>query len=383
MTDWQCIISVSTPNNPQTKKQLEVKLPKSLTRTRKSSLPALKFEQQNLSSYAGLVVFQKLFSELDLSNRLMKRLPHGSLNGHVSFSLLLRLLTVNALLGMRKLRDVDLYGEDPIVRRALGVKALPSVPTISRMLEKCDRKTVSSLQAQSANLVLERLAKEELSTITLDFDGSVISTSRRAQELDEGRWRPERLFLVRKVLEAGVMGSQGPLSIRTNRQPQTGQGGSPAGSLRTVEFGYDYKCDVTNKTCSIKKAVRFLEVRAQQENAFSELKSQGELAYVPFRRQAANQSYMLCSIIAHNISRELQMRTWSKIRSTTEKRAPLWVFEKIQTLRNAFIRKPGRMTNPAGKPTLTLNANPTVEQYMRNYLDAALLFMKRLEYFST
>jgi len=52
------------------------------------------------------------------------------------------------------------------------------------------------------------------------------------------------------------------------------------------------------------------------------------------------------------------------------KRSPLWIFEQIQTLRNAFICKAGRFTRPTSKPTLTLNANPLVEQYMRNYLAA-------------
>ena len=137
------------------------------------------------------------------------------------------------------------------------------------------------------------------------------------------------------------------------------------------DFQYDYKCVVTNKRCSMKKAVRFLEGRGQQENVFAELKSQGALGYVPCRRQAANQCYMICAIMAHNLNRELQMRTWERMRSTGEKRPPMWIFEKIQTLRNAFICKAGRLTRPAGKTTLTLNANPLVEQYMSNYLAAA------------
>ena len=138
-----------------------------------------------------------------------------------------------------------------------------------------------------------------------------------------------------------------------------------------LEFENAYKCVIANKSCSIKKATRFLEGRGAQENVFAELKSQGALGYVPCRCQAANQSYMLCSIIAHNLNRELQMRTWSKLRPTTEKRSPLWLFEKIQTMRNSFICKAGRFTRPAGKPTLRMNANPIVEQCMSNYLDAA------------
>ena len=137
------------------------------------------------------------------------------------------------------------------------------------------------------------------------------------------------------------------------------------------DFQYDYKCVVTNKRCSIRKAVRFLEGRGQQENVFAELKSQGAHGYIPCRRRAANQCYMICAIMAHNLNRELQMRTWERMRATGEKRSPLWIFEKIQILRNAFICKAGRFTRPSGKPALTLNANPLVQRYMRNYLAAS------------
>lgn len=456
-----------------------MKLPKALSRTRKSCIPALRFEKQSLSSYSGLVVFQKLFADIGLSQMLSKCAPLGGPKGHTSFSLLFRLLVVNALLGMRKLRDVDLYREDPIVRRTLGAEALPSVSTISRMLEACDDKSVSALQARSRDIVLERLAIERLPTITLDFDGSVISTSRKAEGVAAGynkkkgmrsyyplfctlaqtgqvldllhrsgnvhdsrgalefveacvkhvrqaapaariETRMDSAFfsdeMIRK-LDAlrvqyavsvpferfaelkGLVESRGrwsrvpggereseafekswkPKSWKRRQRflfvrcanPKQAKGALQLDLFEPVEFEYAYKCVVTNKTCSIKKATRFLEGRGAQENVFAELKSQGALGYVPCRRQAANQSYMLCSIMAHNLSRELQMRTWTRDRSTTEKRSPLWVFEKIQTLRNAFICKAGRFTRPAGKPTLTLNANSIVKQYMSNYLDAA------------
>jgi len=174
----------STTNNPQNKKPLKVKLRKSLSRTRKSSIPTLKFEKQDLSSYSGLVVFQKLFQELNLRERF--RGLSATLSGHYSYGLLFRLLIVNALVGMRKLRDIDLYREDPIVKRTLGVRNLPSVSTVSRMLEDCGEQQVDHLHNQNSKMVLERLAAQKLATVTLDFDGSVVSTRRRAEGVAAG-----------------------------------------------------------------------------------------------------------------------------------------------------------------------------------------------------
>jgi hypothetical protein len=455
-----------------------MKLAKRLFITRKSSIPLLRFEKQDLSSYSGLVVFQKLFCELNLSARLSRCSPRSEVSRHAGYSLLFRLLIVHALMGMRKLREVDLYREDPMVKRALGVQALPSVPTMSRLLDGCDERSVSGLREQSRELVLHRLGQERLATVTLDFDGSVISTARKAEGVAAGfnKKKGMRSYypLFCTVAQSGqildalhrsgnVHDSNGAMafvghcvrSVRTalpaariearmdgaffseamvemlkelkvhyaisvpferfcqlkgfiehrlwwsriggerpssafEKQWKPKSWGSKARFLfvRTVnarqskgalqldlfepqDFEYDYKCVITNKRCSIKKAVRFLEGRGQQENVFAELKSQGALGYVPCRRRAANQCYMICAILAHNLNRELQMRTWERMRCTSEKRSPLWIFEKIQTLRNAFICKAGRFTRPAGKPTLTLNANPLVKQYMSNYLAAA------------
>jgi len=147
VADWQFIMEVLKQNKEPTQKPLIMKLAKRLFITRKSSIPELRFQKQELSSFSGLVVFQKLFSDLNLSKRLSGCLPRsGETKQHAGVSLLFRLLIINALIGMRKLRDVDLYREDPVVKRALGVKALPSVPTISRLLACCDSRSVSKLR---------------------------------------------------------------------------------------------------------------------------------------------------------------------------------------------------------------------------------------------
>ncbi len=40
--------------------------------TKASSIPKLRFEDQQLTSYAGIVVFQKLFAQLNLKERIRK-----------------------------------------------------------------------------------------------------------------------------------------------------------------------------------------------------------------------------------------------------------------------------------------------------------------------
>ena len=84
----------------------------------------------------------------------------------------------------------------------------------------------------------------------------------------------------------------------------------------------------------------------------------------------ANQVYLLCSVLAHNLCRELQMQVDQPVRATTEKRTVRWPFAELDTLRRTLIARAGRLTRPQGKLTLTLNANPTVQNALLRFLQA-------------
>jgi hypothetical protein len=58
---------------------------------------------------------------------------------------------------------------------------LLDVSTISRSLKSADEVSVEKVQDESRNLVLGRVLAEEFSHVTLDFDGSVLSTGRHAE----------------------------------------------------------------------------------------------------------------------------------------------------------------------------------------------------------
>ena len=94
------------------------------------------------------------------------------------------------------------------------------------------------------------------------------------------------------------------------------------------------------------------------------------MGYVPARRLVANKVYLLCSLLAHNLSRELQMQIQEPERGTTQKRTVKWVFEGLDTLRRTIIARAGRLTRPQGKLTLTLNANPIVQHALFRLLQA-------------
>ena len=76
---------------------------KSDVRCKFSCLPQLRFDDQQISSFSGLVVFQQLISDLDLKRRLSRCFEHQK--GSPSFSttsiVLVLVLVVVVLLGYR------------------------------------------------------------------------------------------------------------------------------------------------------------------------------------------------------------------------------------------------------------------------------------------
>ena len=144
-------------------------------------MPVICFEDQQLTSFAGVIVFLALFQRLDLKARLKQCFQH--LKGSPIFGphRIVLVLIVHLLLGFRRLRDVDYYRDDPLVQRLLGLRRLPDVATISRALRAMDRKSVEQVRVLSSALVVEGLQREQFARLTLDFDGSVTSTQGHAE----------------------------------------------------------------------------------------------------------------------------------------------------------------------------------------------------------
>jgi hypothetical protein len=385
-------------------------------------------------------------------------------------------MIVHILLGFRELRHSQAYRDDPLVKRVLGLKRVPDVATISRMLKEADATSVANLRLLLREMMFERLQTLGLARITLDFDGSVQSTGRFAEGTAVGFNRKKKgarsyyplfctiaqtgqildflhrsgnvhdsngaeafiLACIQAVQEflPGIQvevrmdsaffsdkivsrlddeGIEFSVSVpferfvelkgmiegrkrwrRLNREtsyfetswkPKSWDGRFRFVFVRTraqkqrkgpvqldlfipYEYGYDFKVIVTNKTLKAKKLVAFHDGRGSQEGIFAELKSQCQMDYVPVRTCNGNQLYLLAALFAHNLTRELQMAAKPPSRHTTEKRAALWIFEQLDTIRMTLIRRAGRLTRPGGILTLTISANNWIRNRLLQYLTA-------------
>ena len=135
---------------------------------------------------------------------------------------------------------------------------------------------------------------------------------------------------------------------------------------------YKYTVIATNKTVAAKAVIEFHHGRGSQEKLFGEAKQHAALDVVLGRRWIANQVFTLSGMLAHNLSREMQMSERSKERGTRSKRPAHWLFQSLGTIRQRLFHRAGRLLRPHGELTLELNANPLVQAEFTRYLDAML-----------
>jgi len=440
------------------------------------ALPDLRFEDQRLSSYGGAIILQALFARLKLKERLRRCFAAVTGAAYTTQTVFLLLVT-HLLIGCRELRDRDYYADDPVIKRIVGLHRLPDVATIARRLSAQTPEAVEGVRALSRELVLERVDEENLGRVTLDFDGSVVSTRRHAEGTAVGYNRQRKgarsyypLFCTvaqtsqildvlhrpgnvhdsngakefmktqiahvrgtvpRAILESRLDSAffgkplldelteervQFTVSVPFDRFPELKQmierrrlwtaidstwsytelvwkPKSWCGTFRMLairrrtprrskqplqldlfiprDTEFEYKVIATNMLgASAAKVLHFHNGRGSQESLFGEAKSGAQLDYVPTRRLVGNQLFLLASVFAHNLGREMQMVATPRAARNTATRAALWAFHKLDTLRRSIFQRAGRVTKPGGRLTLTLSGNQRVRDELTRLFDA-------------
>ena len=112
----------------------QVKSSKSQIHVKFHRIPTIRFEDQQLTSFSGLLIFQLLFKRLNLKQRLKSCFSHMKVSPIFGHHLVTMLLILHLLLGFRRLREADYYRDDPLVLRIMGLRKIPDVSTISRTL---------------------------------------------------------------------------------------------------------------------------------------------------------------------------------------------------------------------------------------------------------
>lgn len=115
--------------------------------------------------------------------------------------------------------------------------------------------------------------------------------------------------------------------------------------------------------------VLFQNGRGSQEGIFGDAKNHAALDAIPCRELAANQVFTLSSMMAHNLTRELQMLAHPAAPRNRPKRPTAWNFQKLDTIRHRIIQRAGRIIRAQGKLTLSMSTNEAVRKELLHFLE--------------
>jgi Transposase DDE domain group 1 len=136
----------------------------------------LVFGSEELSSYAGLEIIRCFLQQVHFSRRLRAHLGKHDLRGDFSAVSVVRAVLALLLTGGRRLHHIGFLQSDPLVSRFCSLTALPTDRTVSRWLGQCTIAVQDSLREFQAELLCESVQPLDLRRLTLDIDGTVIST---------------------------------------------------------------------------------------------------------------------------------------------------------------------------------------------------------------
>src|SRR2546427_11838109 len=95
------------------------------------------------------------------------------------------------MVGARRLSHVRHLVGDPVIARFCGLRALPGDRTLSRWLGRCSARVRAALQTFNGELVAEALRPLNLRRVTIDVDGTVVSTGLQVERAFRG-FNPHR-----------------------------------------------------------------------------------------------------------------------------------------------------------------------------------------------
>ncbi len=136
----------------------------------------IEFASQDITAFGGLELIGRYFRLIKLHRRVQSVFARYSMDGDYRAIDMILVIVVLILVGGRRLDHLNYLCEDPLVKRFCGLLRLPRERSVARWLKRFTHKTLEALVELNSEIVCETILKERLGRLTLDIDGSVITT---------------------------------------------------------------------------------------------------------------------------------------------------------------------------------------------------------------
>ncbi len=146
----------------------------------------LRFRARGLTSFAGLELVRRYWDRLGLAARIRATvaatLPASDYGATSIILLVLALLIV----GGRRIRHLAWLEHDPLVLRICGLAKLPTARSVSRWFDQIRMNDLKGLVRLHDQIVAEAVRASGVRRLTIDVDGSVVSTGLTVQGARRG-----------------------------------------------------------------------------------------------------------------------------------------------------------------------------------------------------
>lgn len=154
---------------------------------------SIEFTDQKLTSFSGLELFNRYFRAIGLRELIKKTFRRSGIGGDYKVEELVLTFVALWLSGGNRLRHIRYLASDWLIQRITGVKRVANERTLSRWLKRFTPAALDVLLGMNSSLVLGALSALELSRVTLDFDGTVLSTGNEVENAARG-YNPHKRF---------------------------------------------------------------------------------------------------------------------------------------------------------------------------------------------
>ncbi|MGQ0834453.1 MAG: IS1380 family transposase [Gammaproteobacteria bacterium] len=152
---------------------------------------AFEFAETKLTSYAGLELFDRYLRGIGFSDLIRAAFRKARLGGDFGAIAMVRVLIGLLVVGGRRLEHLKYLATDALLQRFARVQVWPSARTASRWLKRFTMQSVEHLAQLNAAVIAQILPRLALRTLTVDVDGTVVSTGLQVERAERG-YNPHR-----------------------------------------------------------------------------------------------------------------------------------------------------------------------------------------------
>jgi len=143
---------------------------------RRNKILPISFVRQDMTTYSGLSLVDHYFRLYQIHSRIKQTFKSYGFKGDYSIGDILFVILIMLLLGAERLHHIDFIRSDPLFKRVVRLTRIPHRTKLSTALKQFTSDTLKALAELNSAFVIEKLSELGFDEITVDLDGTVIST---------------------------------------------------------------------------------------------------------------------------------------------------------------------------------------------------------------